>query len=122
MRGILKKVSLNTYEVKKGDNKGKKFKKLNFEVEVTDEDTGEVRTFKGNMPEDYARKYFAYCGTTTKEQLGKEVEVRLAIRKFETDEGEERKYTFIKYMNFIDEEDEPIVMPKDDETSETINF
>lgn len=121
MIGILKKVSLNTYEVKKGDNKGKKFKKLNFEVEVTDKDTGEVRTYKGNMSEDYARKYFAYCETTTKEQLGKEVEVRLATRKFETDEGEERKYTFIKYMNLIIE-GEPVVMPKEDDASETINF
>ena len=48
MEAVLKNVSLNTYEIKKGENKGKKFKKLDFTVDVlVDAKKGEIKTRTG---------------------------------------------------------------------------
>ena len=120
MEAILKKVSLNTYEIKKGENKGKKFKKLDFTVDVlVDIKKGEIKTRTGSMSEDYARKYFAYVGLTTGEALEKTVEVVLAKRQYEKD-GEKRTIEFVKFLNFLDEAGSPIIMPKAD--TESIGF
>ena len=116
----LMKVALKQCEVKKGDNKGKKFKVLDFEVEVlVDEQKGEVKTRKGSMSEDYAKRYFAHCNTTTAEAIGEECEVVLSKRKYEKD-GESRTIEFVKFLNLLDEDGKPIIMPKADE--EKIGF
>ncbi len=120
MEAILKKVSLNTYEIKKGENKGKKFKKLDFTVDVlVDAKKGEIKTRTGSMSEDYAKRYFNYCGTTTQETIGKTVDVILAKRQYEKD-GEKRTIEFVKFLNLLDESGEPIIMPKAD--TESIGF
>lgn len=114
MEAVLRKVQLNTYEIKKGENKGKKFKKLDFTVDVlVDPKKGEVKTRSGSMSEDYARRYFAYCNTTTAETIGKTVNVVLAKRQYEVD-GEKRTIEYVKYLNLLDENGNPIIMPKSD--------
>lgn len=116
MRGKLLKVELKTCEVKKGENKGKKFKVLDFEVEVVlNEEKGEVRTLRGSMSEEYARKYFKYCGRSTREALGEEVEVITRKRKYEKG-GEERTITEVKFLNLLDDEGKAIIMPKEGAT------
>lgn len=114
MEAVLKKVALNTYEIKKGDNKGKKFKKLDFTVDVlVDATKGEIKTRTGSMSEDYAKRYFKYCGTTTKETIGKTVDVILSKRQYEKD-NEKRTFEFVKFMNLLDDAGEPIIMRKEE--------
>ena len=117
MNAVLKKVALNTYEIKKGDNKGKKFKKLDFTVDVlVNAEKGEVKTRSGSMSEDYAKRYFAFCNTTTTEQIGKEVEVVLAKRQYEKD-GEKRTIEYVKFLNILDEDGKPIIMYNEETAS-----
>lgn len=111
MRGIVKKFELRTCETK---DKKNKFKLLEFVVDVKINDKGDIKTLKGSYGEEYARKYLAFCGVKTKDLIGKEVEVSLAKREYEKD-GERRTINYIKYMNVLDENGEPIYMPKDDE-------
>lgn len=111
MRGIIKKFELRTCETK---DKKNKFKLLEFVVDVKINDKGDIKTLKGSYGEEYARKYFAFCGVKTKDLIGKEVEVSLAKREYEK-EGERRTINYIKYMNVLDENGEAIYMPKDDE-------
>lgn len=114
MEAVLRNVSLNTYEIKKGENKGKKFKKLDFTVDVlVDAKKGEIKTRTGSMSEDYAKRYFAYCGTTTQKAIGKTVDVILAKRQYEKD-GEKRTFEYVKFLNLLNESGEPIIMPKAD--------
>ena len=114
MKGILKKVELKEYTNKE---KGNKFNRLNFVVDC-ENDKHEIITLKGNMSEDYARKYFKHCGLTTKEAIGKQVEVITGKKKFTSDNGEERTFTFIKFLNFLDDKGNPIIMKKDEDVKE----
>ena len=116
MKGIVRKFELK--EIKTKDNK--KFKKLEFTCDVMLNDKGDIKTLKGDMSEEYARKYFAFCKKTTKDVLGEEVEVNTAKRSYINSDGEQRIYTYIKYLNLLDEEGKPIIMLKDD--AEEIDF
>ena len=110
MKGILKSIKLRNVKTKDG----KDFSVIDYVVDViTDEAKQEVKTYKGNMSVEYAKKYFAFAGTTTKDQIGKEVEVVLSKRIWEKD-GEQRTVTFIKYLNLLDEDGEAIIMNKKD--------
>lgn len=121
MEAVLRKIALKKCEVKKGERKGQKFNVIDFECEVlVDANKGEVKTRKGSMSEDYAKRYFAYCNTTTEEALNKPVDVVLAKRKYENKDGEERTIEFIKFMNLLNEDGSPIIMPKPD--AEKIGF
>lgn len=111
MKGILKKIELKELKTKDG----KKFNKVEFTVDVvTDEKKGYITTLKGNYSEDFAKKYFKYCGVKTKDLIGKEVNVILAKREYENDKGEKRTQTFIRFLNVLDAEGKTIVMPKED--------
>ena len=116
MKGIIKKFELKQFDTKQG----KKFKKLISTVDVKLNERGDIKTVKGSFSEEYARKYFNFCGVTTKDLVGKEVEVSLAKRAYTDDEGNERQVTYAKFINVLDENGHPIIMPKDDAT--TIDF
>lgn len=119
MKGIFVSRKLRECVVKNGENAGRKFKVMDFSVDVKTE-AGEVKTYKGTMSADYAKRYFEYCKTTTKDTLGKEVEIKLRKRIWTTSDGEERTVTEVKFMNLLDENGNPIVMPKEGEIA--INF
>lgn len=110
MKAFLKKLELKTFKT----TDGKQFKKLEFTCDVEINDKGDIRTCKGSYSEDYARKYFAYCGTTTKEAIGREVNVTLSKRNYTAQNGEIRTLTYIKFMNFLDEKGNVIIIPKAD--------
>ena len=116
MIGIIKKFELKQFEKKDG----KKFKKLVATIDIKLNERGDIKTVKGSLSEDYARKYFKYCGVTTKDLVGKNVDVTLAKRAYTDDEGNERQVTYAKFINVLNDEVHAIIMPKDDAT--TIDF
>ena len=115
MKGILKKVELK--EFKKED--GKKFKKVEFEVDVIIKD-GVVKTLKGNYSETYARDYFTKAGTKLKDLVGKEVGVVLAKKNFTGNDGLQHIYEYVKFINVLDKDGNPIVFKN--ETKVDIDF
>ena len=117
MKGILKKVELKEFTNK---TKGNKFSKVIVSVDC-EKDNGDIITLRGDMSEDYARKYFKYCETTTKDAIGREVEIVTARRKYVAD-NVERVYTYIKYMNFLDKDGKPIIMKKDESQAQELDF
>lgn len=117
MRGILKKVEV--VEIVKKDKT--KFKKLNYEVDVIiDSEKKEVRTYKGDMSIDYAKDYVDFCINEINDEkvkklkdfVGKEVDVTLAKRMYTNKDGEERVYNYIKFLNFLDKDGNPIFKNK----------
>lgn len=111
MKAILKKIELKTCETKDG----KKFKKVEFICDVQVNDKGDVKTVKGSYSEEYARKYFTYCGVKTKEIIGKEVDVTLFKRNYVASDGDTRTITYIKFLNLLDENGNKIYLPKDND-------
>lgn len=109
MKATLKKIELKELKTKDG----KKFNKVEFTCDVKIDDKGTIKTLKGNYSEDYAKRYFKYCGVLTKDLIGKEVDVILAKRVYSNDKGEERTITFIRFLNVLDAEGNAIIMPKE---------
>lgn len=109
MKAILKSIKRKEYKT----SKGTKFTKVEFTCDVKMNDEGDVKTLKGSYGEEFARKYFTHCGVLTKDLVGKEVEVTVAKKSFES-EGEMRTYNYIKYINVLDKEGKPIYLPKED--------
>lgn len=116
MIGKLIKIELKTYNTKDG----KKFKKVEFTCDVKINDKGDIRTVRGSYSEDFARKYFEFCGVKTKDAIGTEVDVTLAKRTYKADDGDERTISYIKFLNLLDDEGKKIIMPK--EGSEALDF
>lgn len=115
MKGKLLSINFVTLVAQKGENRGKKFSLMKFKVEVeVNSSKREIKTYDGSMSVEYARKYFAYCNLTSKDAIGKPVEVTLRSRKFTAQDGVERTFTEVKYLNFLDESGDPIRLPKDD--------
>ena len=112
MKGTLKKIELKEDTTK--DNK-RAFKKVEFTCDVEIDNKGNIKTLKGSYSEDFARKYFAYCGVKTKDLIGKQVDCILSKRAYENDKGEERIVNFIRFLNVLDKEGNPIIMPKDNQ-------
>lgn len=113
MLGKVKKIELKEFKTKEG----KKFKKLEITCDVTIDDKGSIKTLKCAYSEEFARKYLAYCETTTKDLIGQQVECVVAKRKYENDKGEEKVVSFIRFVNILDEDGNAIIMPKDDAQS-----
>lgn len=111
MKGIVKKIELKECQTK---DKKNKFKVLEFTCDVTINDKGEIKTLRGSWGEEYAKKYLAYLEMKSKELIGKEVDCTIAKRQYEK-EGETRTINFIKYMNVIDKDGNPIYLPKEEE-------
>ena len=117
MKGTLKKIELKTYSTK--DNK-RSFSKVEFTCDVQIDDKGSIKTLKGSYSEDFARKYFAFCNVKTKDLIGQQVDCVISKRAYENDKGEERIVNFIRFLNVLDANGKPIVMPKD--SQETLDF
>lgn len=116
MKGIVKSFKLRNVKTK--DNK--EFEMLDYICDVVvNENKGEIKTLKGSMSAEYARKYFAFCNVKTSDLINKEVGVVVAKRKYENANGEERTINFVKYLNVLDENGDPIIMNKD---NNPINF
>lgn len=113
MRGILKSIKRNEYKTAKGT----KFSKVEFTCDVKVNEKGEIKTLKGSYGEEFARKYFTHCGVLTKDLIGKEVEVTVVKRSYEKD-GEMRTYQYIKYLNVIGADGNPIYLPKENKEDE----
>lgn len=111
MKGTIKNIESVTREIKNGEKKGQKFSQIIITVDV-EYDNGDVKTLKATMSTDYAVKYFKQCGVTSSDLLGMECECTLAKRKFQTEDGEDRYYIYIKYLNLL-EDGEKIIL-KDD--------
>lgn len=111
MKGKIKNIESVTREIKNGERKGQKFSQILITVDV-EYDNGDVRTLKATMSTDYAVKYFKQCGVTSSDLLGMECDCTLARRKFQTEDGEDRYYIYIKYLNLL--EDGEKIMLKDD--------
>lgn len=111
MKGTIKNIESVTREIKNGERKGQKFSQIIITVDV-EYDNDDVKTLKATMSTDYAVKYFKQCGVTSSDLLGMECECTLAKRKFQTEDGEDRYYIYIKYLNLL-EDGERIIL-KDD--------
>lgn len=116
MKGILREIKI----VECKGKSGAKFNLVEFKCDVKVNDKGDVKTLKGSYGEEFARKYFTYCGVKTKNLIGKEVEVVVAKRSYEKD-GEQRVISYIKYLNVLDAEGKAIYLPKED-TDNEIDF
>lgn len=99
---------------------GKKFSVIDIKCDVVINDKGDVRSLTSSMSMDYAKKYFNYCNVTSKQAIGMTVSVVAAKKVFKTKDDEERTYNYIKFLNFLDSEGNPIIMPKDND--ENIGF
>ena len=116
MKAILKRVEIKECKAKNGV----KFDILKFEVQVIN-DNKEVKVYKGSMGVDYAKKYAAYCNTKFSEQVGNNVEVTLVQEEYEVKETNEKRIaTRVKYLNFLDEKGNKIILPSDN--TKTLDF
>lgn len=120
MKAILRKVEKKSFEVKKGNNKGAKFEKIEFTCDVIYGDN-KVRQLQGSYSVDFAREYFTHAKTITGkkmlEYIGDEVEVITEKKVYERKDGGNGVYEYIKFLNVLDEEGKAIKMPKKDEDS-----
>lgn len=105
-----KLIKIEKKELKTKD--GKKFTKVEFTCDVVLNDKGDIKTYKGAYSEEFARKYFAYCNVKTKDLVGKQVDVSLAKRSYEHN-GETKTISYIKFLNCLNENGEPIFLPKE---------
>lgn len=112
MKGEIKNIESVTREIKNGERKGQKFSQIVITVDV-EVGNGDIRTLKATMSTDYAVKYFKQCGVSSSDLFGMECDCILARRKFQTEDGEDRYYNYIKYLNLLDEEGKRIIL-KDD--------
>lgn len=116
MKGILKRVEIKTCKAKSGV----KFDVLKFEVQVVN-DNHEVKLYKGSMGVDYAKRYAEYCGVKFMEQVGNTVEISIVQEEYTNKETNEKRIgTRIKYMNFLDEKGNKIILPS--ENTKTLDF
>lgn len=103
MRAILKSIN---YDYRK-DKDGNRERIVVFKCDFKDGET--TKSLWGRYSEKFARDYFGYCGITTKELVGKEVDC--IVGTYTDKEGKEKE--FIKFLNVLDKNDKPIVMPKE---------
>lgn len=104
-------------EVKKDGVKYKKGDLVNFvrvKVECVN-DNGEVKIYKGTIGFDYFKDYLQYCGVKSKELMGKEVNVVTKRVRYTDPVTKEYIYSNeVKFLNVLNEEGKPILMPSKD--------
>lgn len=96
-----KVVYVNLIEVEKNNEVKHKFV-FRCEAQV---DENVITTYSGSYSEDYARKYFEYCGVEAKNLVGTEVDITL-------DKNEKSGKDYIRFMNCLDKEGNAIIMSK----------
>lgn len=101
---------------------GKKFDKVLIECDCIVDDRGTLKTYKSEMSTDYAKKYFAHCGLTSKQLPGMPCEVTLRRRAFTGKDGKPGACTEIRYLNMLDSEGNPIIMAAAEDASEDLGF
>lgn len=113
MKGEIKKVEAVTREIRNGERKGQKFSQIVITADV-EMGNGDIKTLKAYMSTDYAVKYFLkQQGVDSGELIGRECECTIAKRKFQTEDGEDRYYNYIKFLNLLDENGEKIFLEND---------
>lgn len=117
MKATIKKIELKEFTAKRGENAGKKFKKLVITCDVRVDDKGVIKTYKASLSEAYAKKYFEFCGKKTRDVIGEECEVSLQKREYTDGEGLKRQLTEIRFFNLLNEDGQAIIMPKDEEAT-----
>jgi len=105
-KAAILEVYLSDYSTKDG----RKFSKIEFEVVAE----GNRQPIKGNMSVDYAKKYFGMCGVKGSELKGRECFVVIRDEGYFAKDGTPRKVKRVKYLNLIDENGAPIIMPKEE--------
>lgn len=69
-----------------------------------------TKIYYGNK--DFTRDYFNQVGLTSESAIGKTVQVVIQKETFKNKEGELVTNSMIKYLNFIDENNNPIISNK----------
>ena len=111
MKGIVRKINLVTRNKKNGGT----FKQVVMTVDVVvNEEKGTIKTRSAYFNEQYIKDYAQHCGLTSSEMIGKTVNVVLEKKMYEKD-GVEKISETIKYLNFLDNNGQPIIMKKNDE-------
>lgn len=114
MRAKIIRIEKVDRTAQKGDNKGKKFTRYIVTCDVVNQQK-DVKRLKWDTSDTYMLKYLNYCGIKSiKDIIGEEVSVVVARRMYEDEEGVEKTYTYIKFLNLIDENGEIVIMPKDE--------
>lgn len=117
MKARITSVKFQEYEIKQGARKGQKFTKVRIEADVvTDEQKGIVHTYHADLGLDYAKRYFQYCGYSSQSAVGQTVDVVLQKRAYVGKDGQQHTTTEIRWLNFIDDAGNPIIMPKEGES------
>ena len=112
MKAIIRQVSMKQVQCKDG----RKFDKVVIRCDVV-KDEDRVFTRTAEMSVDYAKKYFAHCGFSSADLPGRVCEVTLQKRMFKDANGVDRVIESIKYLNMLDEEGNPIILRKEQDTS-----
>ena len=117
MEGIIRKIN----SVERNKKSGEKFKQIVFTVDViTNEEKGTIKTRSAYFNEQYIKDYASYCKLSSSEMIGKTVNVILEKKMYEKD-GVKKISETIKFLNFLDENGNAIIMKKDD-TQNDIGF
>ena len=110
MKGIVRKIG----KVVRNKKDGGTFNQIVITVDViVDEEKKTIKTRSAYLSEQYAKDYAKHCNLSSNDMIGKDVFVVLEKKMYEKD-GIEKITETIKYLNFIDEEGQPIIMKKDD--------
>lgn len=111
MKAIIRKITMKKVNTKDG----RQFDKIRIECDCIEPETNRVRTRAAEMSLEYAKDYFNYCGISSKQAIGMEVSVTMQKRAFNDANGELRTFEEIKYVNFLDENGNAIIMNKKEE-------
>lgn len=118
MKATIKKIAQKNIKTQTG----KQFTKFVIECDVQVNDKGEIRTYRSEMSMDYAKRYFNFCGVSSKDLIGKECEVTLRKRAYTANDGTPRTITEIKYLNLLNDEGCPIIMPSEGDAKADFGF
>lgn len=109
--GVIKSVTKKECETK---DKKNKFNVIVFQINVNGEKNG-IKTLKHEMSENYAVKYFKdFLKIKSKDLIDKPCNVVVIVKEFVTSDGEKGFCNEIKYINLLNENNEPIFMPRED--------
>ena len=111
MKAIIRKIYIKKIETKAGQ----KFDKICIECDCIGEGN-KVKTRTAEMSVDYAKKYFNFCGISSAQAIGMEVDVTMQKRAFNDAQGNLCTFEEIKYMNFLNDDGEPIIIQRKSET------
>lgn len=110
MKAIIRRVYKKTVTGKDG----RQFDRICIDCNVIMNEKGDTLSRTAEMSVDYALKYFAHCGLTSKDLPGKVCDVTLMKRTFEDAQGQTRTFQSIKYLNMLDENGERIILNRAD--------